>query len=85
MPLPKEQAWFRAKRFGWGWGFPLRWQGWVSLGVYFAVLIVGVEILRARQASSLAFAIFIMATIAAMIALALWKGERPRWRWGGPD
>ena len=21
--------WFPAKRFGWGWGLPLSWQGWV--------------------------------------------------------
>jgi len=21
--------WFRAKRYGWGWGLPITWQGWV--------------------------------------------------------
>ncbi len=21
--------WFPVKRYGWGWGLPVRWQGWV--------------------------------------------------------
>jgi len=32
------KLWFKAKRYGWGWT-PACWQGWLVLGVYFAVLI----------------------------------------------
>lgn len=26
-----RKYWFPAKRFGWGWGLPSAWQGWVVL------------------------------------------------------
>ncbi len=32
--------WFPAKRYGWGWGLPSVWQGWVVMGI-FAVLLLG--------------------------------------------
>jgi len=27
----KNDIWFPAKKFGYGWGMPKKWQGWVSL------------------------------------------------------
>jgi len=27
----KRKIWFPAKRYGWGWGFPICWQVWVVL------------------------------------------------------
>jgi hypothetical protein len=43
MPRPRETAWFAAKPpgMGWGWGLPLRWQGWVVLGVYLGLALLG--------------------------------------------
>src|SRR5678815_728173 len=32
--------WFRAKRKGLGWGFPLKWQGWCALAAYVLVAVV---------------------------------------------
>jgi len=29
-----EKPWFGRKCFGWGWGLPQRWQGWVVLILY---------------------------------------------------
>ena len=26
--------WFPAKRYGWGWGFPITWEGWLTLAVF---------------------------------------------------
>jgi hypothetical protein len=26
---PGRKIWFPAKRYGWGWGLPCCWQGWV--------------------------------------------------------
>ena len=26
-----EKYWFPAKRYGWGWGLPSTWQGWIVL------------------------------------------------------
>ena len=36
-----RDIWFPAKRYGWGWGFPIAWQGWVVLLVYLVLLFLG--------------------------------------------
>ena len=33
-----EQYWFKRKLFGWGW-VPVRWQGWVFLLVWIALVV----------------------------------------------
>jgi hypothetical protein len=38
----EQKYWFPAKRYGWGWGPPSSWQGWVVLVVYFALIGLGV-------------------------------------------
>ena len=37
--VERPKYWFAAKRYGWGWGLPLCWQGWVVMGVWLAVLV----------------------------------------------
>ena len=32
--------WFPAKRYGWGWGLPSVWQGWVVMGIFAVLLLV---------------------------------------------
>ncbi len=36
--MAKSPYWFPAKRYGWGWGAPSAWQGWVVLLVFIALL-----------------------------------------------
>ena len=33
--------WFPAKKYGWGWGLPITWQGWVVLLVFLVLLVTG--------------------------------------------
>jgi hypothetical protein len=35
----QPRYWFPAKRYGWGWGLPSTWEGWVVLAVYLALLV----------------------------------------------
>jgi hypothetical protein len=79
MPLPKEKAWFFAKTYGWGWGMPQRWQGWVVIGAFFAALGAATPLLPRHP---LWYVIAVNAAAAALIGICWWKGERPRWRWG---
>jgi hypothetical protein len=30
----EQKYWFPAKRYGWGWGLPITWQGWLTLVVF---------------------------------------------------
>ena len=83
MPLPKDEAWFPSKRYGYGWGWPKRWQGLLALALYIgSIVLAGLWFERSRPGSFYAL-VLILSTL--LIALCVWKGERPRWRWGGSD
>jgi hypothetical protein len=72
--------WFAAKRYGWGWGLPVAWQGWAFLCAWLIVVVLGASYLGPYgTAIFLAF----MAVMAAVLVLVCYrKGEPPRWRWG---
>ena len=72
-------VWFPAKRFGWGWGLPVRWQGWVVMIVWLGILFVGLARIPDNPISVF---LFFAVMIVVLLVLFWWKGERPRWRWG---
>jgi hypothetical protein len=80
MPDPRNPYWFRAKRYGWGWGLPATWQGWAVLISWITLLAV-VSPFLAMWHLPLFFA-FETLMIVALIAICYAKGEPPRWRWG---
>lgn len=82
MPLPKDKAWFSAKRYGYGWGLPARWQGWLVFMIFIAAFLAGTHLIREGPAYFLAY---IVGISAVMIAICWWKGEAARWRWGDDD
>jgi hypothetical protein len=79
-PEPKRY-WFPAKRYGWGWGLPATWQGWVVLAVWTVVFVLG-NIWLVVHSLPLFF-IFVAAVSAILIGICYLTGEPPRWRWGG--
>lgn len=74
--------WFPAKRYGWGWGLPARWQGWAVL-LGFAALLVGGALVLLPGRGPVAFVLYALLLSAGLTAICWWKGEPPRWRWGG--
>jgi hypothetical protein len=77
----RGQYWFRAKRYGWGWGPPVTWQGWGVLIGWLAVLIVGMTALGLR-AHPVAHAVYVGVMVVALLLVCRWKGEPVQWRWG---
>lgn len=80
--MTKQPYWFPAKRYGWGWGPPTCWQGWVVVAVYAALLLIAVVTIRPAQQPFL-FAGAVAGLSIALVAVCWIKGEPPRWRWGG--
>jgi len=74
--------WFPAKRYGWGWGPPTAWQGWIVLVLWTLVLLAGVLLLRHDRHPMGATLAFVLLMGAALTLICYWKGEPPRWRWG---
>jgi len=76
-----RRYWFRAKRYGWGWGLPLTWEGWLVLAVFVGLLIGGSLAFPPSQQPALYFAF--VAILSAVLFVVCWlTGEPLRWRWG---
>jgi hypothetical protein len=77
----ERHYWFPAKRYGWGWGPPLVWQGWAVLA-FFVVAILAGAFLFPPPAHPVAFIAYVAAA-SVVLTLVCWAtGEPPRWRWG---
>lgn len=79
-PTP-PRYWFPAKRYGWGWGLPATWEGWVVLLAYLAAVPLAVRLFPPERGLP-AFLAAVFGLSAVLIAICWWKGEPPRWRWG---
>lgn len=78
----KQQYWFPAKSYGWGWGKPTSWQGWAVLLVFAALLAAG-YFLFPPERDGVAYFLYTAALGAGLVAVCWLKGEPTRWRWGG--
>ena len=73
--------WFPAKRYGWGWGLPSSWQGWMVLAVFIG-LLGGGFLLFPPKTNLGAFVAYVFLLAALLFGICWLKGEPPRWRWG---
>lgn len=73
--------WFPAKTYGWGWGLPVTWQGWLVLLTYtLSMIIAGVVFPPATQ--NMAFITCVAGLSLVLVVICWLTGEPPRWRWG---
>ena len=77
-----QVLWFKARRYGWGWGPATTWQGWLVYGAYTALVALGAVLLPLPGHGSAFFATLAVLTT-VLIGVCAAKGERPGWRWGG--
>jgi hypothetical protein len=75
------QYWFPAKRYGWGWGLPITWQGWAVFIGFLILVLAGIAFLPPRQSPG-EFIAYVVMLCALLTGVCWWKGEPPRWRWG---
>jgi hypothetical protein len=76
-----KQIWFPAKKYGWGWGPPCAWQGWLVL-VGFVALLAGSALVFLPGKHIGWFFVAEALLVVALIITCYLKGEPPRWRWG---
>ena len=79
----KPPFWFPAKRYGWGWGVPVRWQGWV-VAVGYVVLMLATVILALSNAVApwlaaliVTVAIFLVVGVLALLGVRRLKRGMP--------
>ena len=73
--------WFPAKRYGWGWGLPVVWQGWLVFIAFFLLLAAGAVVLIPSR-GELVFVGYAVLLVLVLVGICLLKGEPPRWRRG---
>lgn len=75
--------WFAAKRYGYGAGMPIAWQGWAIMIGFLAIVIGAIALAGERWWLTLA----IVLPAAALLVLITAKTTRGgwRWRWGDRD
>ena len=69
----EKRYWFRAKRYGLGWGLPCSWQGWVFFLAWLAVLIMATIDLMPRR--PFLFALVLGAMTLILVVVCHIKGE----------
>lgn len=79
----EDKPWFAPKRYGYGAGFPVAWQGWVLFAGYGLALLVAILIAERNQLACLA--IIVSATAVLLLIAARKTRGGWRWRWGSRD
>jgi hypothetical protein len=77
----ERKYWFSAKRYGWGWGLPSSWQGWLVLAVFLVSLVFG-SFLFPPDTERGPYVAYVLVACGLLIVVCWLKGEPPRWRWG---
>jgi hypothetical protein len=77
----KNKAWFPAKRYGYGWSFPNRWQGWVVMAAWMVLVVGGIGVFR-PDIHPLRYVVYDLIVTALLLVIIVAKGEPARWRWG---
>ena len=72
------KPWFAAKRYGFGSGLPIAWQGWLILAAYIGGVIGGAFLLHG--AARVLELVLITGALVAVCAVTTDGGWR--WRWG---
>ncbi len=77
-----DTAWFAPKRFGYGAGLPIVWQGWAMLVVHVVAISGAVHLLAARPVSMIVAALLIALLPLPLPLYAAKTGGGWRWRSG---
>ena len=69
--------WFEPKKYGYGAGLPMAWQGWALTFGYIAVILLAGFLIQYSLSLYLAFAF----TITGLFLLVVSRTTRGGWRW----
>jgi hypothetical protein len=77
-----QDGWWAPKRFGYGAGLPIAWQGWAISLAYCVAVTLSAWLILPR--SIFAFVAITLSATAALILICAMKTRGGwRWRWGG--
>lgn len=85
--MADPKPWFAQKRYGYGAGLPITWQGWALLGGYLAIVAVVVWLDQQSdgRVRMIGLALFVIATAAFLPLVHKRTDGGWKWRWGQRD
>lgn len=81
--MTDNPEWFAPKRYGYGAGRPISWQGW-ALTILFVALVIGFSLLFREHRLQLLGALVPIVLVYSVVCARTTKGGW-RWRWGEKD
>jgi hypothetical protein len=70
-----NEIWFYKKKYGYGWGRPASWQGWVAILAYMALLIGGGVLAGNHPLFLIPYAVLVVILSGGLIFICWKKGE----------
>ena len=70
-----DKPWFGRKLIGWGWGVPLRWEGWATILIYFLLIWLTVLCTHSRGI----FILLLIILTALLFSVAYRTSGKPQW------
>ena len=88
MPRAPSKPWFAPKRYGYGAGLPIAWQGWAVLAAYVLTCVAAAILLpRVSQDPGVVEPAIIGVVLVATVVLTIICARKTEggwhWRWGG--
>jgi hypothetical protein len=81
--MADRPEWFAPKRFGYGAGLPISWQGWLITILFIA--IVGLIAVFFGDRPLVLIAVLVPASLVLIVITAMTTRGGWRWRWGEKD
>ena len=81
--MDEGPEWFAAKRYGYGAGLPISWQGWVVMLTFLAAIAL-ISVLFGDQPLVLVGLVVPLSALLMVITAKTTRGGW-RWRWGDDD
>ncbi len=75
--MPEKEStkyWFPKKAAGFGWGWPVAWQGWLVFGLVTVVVVGGYFVFELPEQET-QYALTVIAATAVLLAACFLKGE----------
>ena len=83
MEKKDQDFWFPAKKYGYGWGFPITWQGRLVFLAYFVLLgLATLWLVSGSPMRIAAYLVFVLICSGALVFVCHKKGEPPQYRRG---
>ncbi|MEO1044369.1 MAG: hypothetical protein AAFX04_02895 [Pseudomonadota bacterium] len=80
-----DEKWFRQKSYGYGAGWPIKWQGWVLMASYLLVVIGIAQGLMASGGARFLAGIALLIIVSVLMLRIVHSRTEGGWRWRWND